>query len=245
MVSFIVFESNDNYRDLYVKVIKKFLYSSLDYYEIHEFKKFDNKTIENLDKINGKKIYIIDAELKGINGLELGRKIRMAGDYESPIIVTYPSEYKLKAKDIANIQILSLIEQDKDEIKSLYISISEAYKIVTRGEALTFSSFDEIRRIPYDDIYYIEKTYKDDCVTIYTKDDSCMKYITMKEFRDLLEHDTRFFYCSRSLIINLYKVSSFDCKYNTVVFDNGATTNQVSSKYKPMLKERLRSEKIK
>lgn len=244
MISFIILETNDYERDLYIKVIKKFLYTSLDYYNIYEFKQYDNKMIERLNEIKGRKVYIIDITFKGIDGLELARKIRLDDDYDSQIIITYPPSYKIKPSNIKYALVLNYIKQDSKEIKELYLSVCEAYRIITKDSVLIFSSFDEIRRLPYDDIYYIEKESNNNYVTIYTKDDSYIKYSTIKEMNEMLNNDTRFLMCGRSLIINLYKVDGYDCKYNTLYFRNGKVYENISSRYKSIIKSRLRKEKI-
>lgn len=244
MISFIIFEKDMYMRDLYIKVLKKFLYTSHDYYKIHEFSEYNCITKSKLDKIEGKRIYIINNQLVDISGFDLARKIRNDGDVISPVIITAPKGQKFNIRNIKYTMILNIVEQNDTFIKDMLETIEMAYRIATRYSALTFSSFDEVYRLPYEDIYYIEKDINDDTVTIYTKDDTYIHYTSIKKMTDKLSCDPRFLRTHRSCIINLYKVASYNSKDNIIIFDNGMTTKLVSREKKRIVIERLKNDLI-
>lgn len=239
MVSFIIYDNDSNMRELYIKIIRKFLYNTSDYYRIYEFDKYNLEVQEKIKHIEGTRIYLINIDVPGPNGLDLARKIRDYGDFISPIILLTSKDKRSIYDNLQNILFLDIIKQDDRIIRNLMISLRDAYKIVTRHSVYTFSAFDEVYRIPYNDIYYIKKNINDDSVTIYTKDDSYLDYITVKGIEKLLK-DPRFFKVHRSCIINLYNVASYDRKGNIVIFNNGMQINLVSRHNKAILAERLK-----
>lgn len=240
MLSFVLCDSDIKRREIYINVIKRFLYASEDYYTIYEFDKFGPKMQESLEHIEGVKIYLINIDEEDMSGILLAKKIRCKGDFLSPILILTSKGRKCVVDKLRNILYLDIIEIGSKLVDEMLQSLVQAYKIVTRHEAYTFISFDEVYRLPYDDIYYVQKNLNDDSVTIYTKDDTYLNYITIKGVSEQLESDPRFFKVHRSCIINLYKVASFDRKSNTVVFNNGMQINLVSRYNKSRLIDRLR-----
>lgn len=216
------------------------MYTAEEKCEIVVYNKFDTKANNNIHTKMVNKIYIINSKVGEKDGFSIARAIRNSGDLESPIIIVCSKGYKFDLNDLKNTLALSIIEEDDNLINNLYKSIASAHKIIMRNSALTFSSYDEIYRIPYDNIYMIEKNYKDDSVTIYTKDDSINRYITIKSAMNEILEDPRFFKCGRSCIVNMHKVLSYDCVTNTIYFDNGMTTNNVVTREKAKFKERLK-----
>lgn len=240
MVSFIIYDNDTYMRDLYVKIIKKFLYTSLDFYKIYEYDKYNIEVEESLNHIEGARIYVINIDVPGPNPLDIARKIRDRGDFVSPIILITNRDKKLLIENLKNILFLDIISQDDKIVTNLLKSLKDAHRIVTKHSVYTFSAFDEVYRIPYNDIYYIKKNLNDDSVTIYTKDDTYLNYITVKDIEKSLMGDPRFFKSHRSCIINLYNVSSYDRRCNIVVFNNGMKVDLVSRHNKSILAQKLK-----
>lgn len=239
MVSFVLFEKDKRQRELYIKVIKKFLYTASNFYRIYEFDKYSKGTSESIRKIEGQKIYLIDSEFPGKSGIEIAKIIRMKGDTVNPIILFADEDKKCENNFEKNTLILNVIYKSDDVVKELYESLVYAFEIISRYDALTFSSFDEIFRLPYDDIYYIEKNIHDDSVTIFTKDDSYLHYTTIRNLEKELKEDPRFLKTHRSCIINLYNISSYNRKENVVLFRNGLKTDLVCRSKKALLVDRI------
>lgn len=240
MTSFIIYERDKELRNLYIKVIRKFLYTSLDYYEIFEFDKITPKMKNKISKMKGIKIFIIDIDTPGPSALDFARKLREEGDFTSQIILLTRKDKNIVIDELYNILFLDFIHIDDELVTLLFRSLKDAYKIVTRHSVYTFSIFDEIYRISYNDIYFIKKNLNDDSVTIYTKDDTYLNYITVKGIESILSNDARFFKVHRSCIVNLYNVSSYDRKTNTIIFSNGLQTCSISKTFKAKLTQRLK-----
>lgn len=245
MAKFIILDSSEQNRNIYINIIKKFTYTSKEHYDISEHGKYNSETIGDINSERIDKIYVINSMFDERSGFSIARTIRTNGDLESQIIIVCDKDFKLNSNLIKNTLILGIIKCDYNFVNNFYDAIISAHKILMRHSALTFSSYDEIYRIPYDSIYMVEKNYKDDSVTIYTKDDSINRYATIKAAMEEMLNDFRFFKCSRSCIINLHKIVSYDCVNNIIYFDNGMTTNKISTREKTILKDRLKMYKIK
>lgn len=239
MISFIIFEANDNMKDLYIKVLKKYLYTAHDYYKIHVFNCYNSLIWKDVLKLEGVRIYIINTKIPGIDGYDLARKIRYHGDFISPIIMIAPKRSKNGIRRGKNAMIQNEIVQNKDLIKELFESVDYGYQMVTTNSSLSFSIYDEIYRLPYNDIYYIDKNYASNSLTIHTKDDTYEYYLAMKKMYKRLEYDSRFMMCHRSCIINLNKVSLYDSKNNIIMFDNGLCTDLISRSGRDELLSRI------
>ena len=240
MTNLIIYDRVSDNRDLCIKIIKKFFYSKNDYYKIYEYDKYNMELHNEVNSIEGTRIYLINIDGIAASGLAFARKIRSDGDLISPIILLTSNERSTYVDQLKNILFLDLIKIDDSFIHNLTLSLRDAHKIISRNSVYTFSIFDEVYRIPYKDIYYIVKNQNDDSVNIYTKDDSYLHYITVKSLEKILEHDIRFFKVHRSCIINIYNVSSYDRKNNKLTFNNGTAIDLVARKYKTKLADKLK-----
>jgi len=239
MLNFIVYEDKTKDRELYIKLIRRFLYSSDECYKIYEFDRYNPSVKEALSKIGGIKIYLISLDVPGPSPFLIARKVRELGDLSSPIILLTSKDKKEVVDELHNILFLDIINKENNLIKNLITRLNDAYRIVMSHAVYTFSSFDETYRVLYDDIYYIKKNYKDDSVTIYTKNDSLLDYITIKKIEEILKNDSRFLKVHRSCIVNINNIVHYDKKKNVITFNNGAHTDLVSRKYRTAFINRL------
>ena len=241
MISFITYDKNGELRELYSKVVKKFFYTSIDRYKIYEYDRINQETLNEIEHIEGVRIYILNLDTPGYDASKFARKIRSDGDLISPIILLTKRDKSEVVEELNNVLYLDLLQIDERLIFTLAGALRDAYDIVSRYSVYSFSIFDEIYRLPYNDIYMIKKNFKDDSVTIYTKDDTYTDYITIRGIESELASDLRFLKIHRSVIINLYKVIGYDKKSNTLSFCNGMTTNMISRHGKSILTTRLKN----
>lgn len=240
MISFIIYAKNEKVREVSTKVIKKFLYTTDDYYKIYELETYNLDIQDKLEHIQGVRIYILDLDNSSYDACEIARKIRCNGDFVSPIILLTKKDKSLVIENLSNILYSDLLKIDERLIFSLMRSLKSAYNIITRYAVYSFLTYDEIYRIPYNDIYMICKNFKEDSVTIYTKDDTYLNYITIKGVEDVLCNDPRFLKIHRSCIVNIHKVVSYDRKSGTLVFNNGLKTNRIAKSRKAILYSKLK-----
>ncbi len=241
VINIIIYEMDEIRKRNYNKIIKNFFYGKNDCYRVYEFDKYTKEMREQVHKIDGVRIFLINIDDKSYKGLDIARQIRQTGDLISPIILLTMKDKKIFIDKLQNVLFLNIIKVDEELIKELTLSLKDAFNIATRHSVYTFSIFDEVYRVPYNDIYYIKKNARDDSVTIYTKDDSFLHYASVKNIEKILMDDIRFFKSHRSCIINLYNVTSYDRKDNIVEFKNGQKINYVAHTKKSKLAERLKN----
>ncbi len=239
MIEFIIYDDIKERRTLYTMAIKNFLYTSLVKYFISEYEKYSINLLQKINHKSGNKIYIINLDVKGINPLKIARKIRESKDFISPIILISKKNKVELLDQLQNVLFLDIILDDDNLFKNLLCDLENAFKIVNSRATYPLAIYDEIYRIPYDDINYIIKNKNDDSVTIYTKDDSFIEYMTVKGIESLLKRDPRFLKTHRSCIINTENVSSIDCKNNIILFKNGESINKISRANKKNLVTKL------
>lgn len=239
MLNFVIYEDDKQLRELIGNIIKRFLYTAKDYYVIHAFDNTTPNMMETVKKLEGMKIYIVDADVPVISGIDFARMVRNNGDYTSLILVISLRRPESLVRKLKNILYLDIINKENEFIRNMLLCLSDAYRIAARHEVYTFSIFDELYRIPFDEINYIEKNIHDDSVTLFTKDDSYQNYVTIKRIADELKRDPRFFKSHRSSVINLYNVASYDRKNNRVIFKSGMTTDLIARNRKKLLVEKL------
>lgn len=243
MVSFVLYGKDKVLRETCVKVIKKFMSTSEDYYKIYEYDRYSKRERDEIENIVGVKIFLLNLDTPGVDVCSIARSLREGDDMHSQIILLSGQEKVENIEKLNNILYLDYIKTEGEVISKILKSIMDAYRIVTRHEAYGFKSFGEIYRISYDKICYIEKNSYDDSVTIYTLDDSYVDYITIIGIEGMLKSDARFYKTHRSCIVNLYNIEYFDTGRNVIAFKNGMTIDLVSKYRKAELVSLMRSMK--
>ena len=167
---FIIYEDNDTYINIYRKVIMKLMghnninYNILKFHNFLEYQKYTNEIPDN-------KIYILDIEVPGKSGIELAREIRKSGDWTSPIIiVTNHDEFQCVGY-ASKLLMLDFIPKKSDLSKNLYETLLVALEINSCKKSFCFQKQSELFQIPYQDIFYIEKSINDNSANIVTKSD--------------------------------------------------------------------------
>lgn len=246
MINFIIYEDEKKYRELYISIILKVI-GSLQYaYKIIEIDRYDRTTMSKINKLVGKKIFILDIEVPGKSGLDLAREIRNSGDWNSQMIVATTHEQLRNTTLTSRMLMLDFITKYYNLEDSLKECLKICINIVETHQSLNFQYNGELYQIPYNDILYIEKNVDDPYSTIVTRDKNIEIKRTMSTIENDLKEDERFFRTHRSCIINIDNVTSVELKDNIINFGNKATmllARDKKSELKELLANKLTSEK--
>ena len=238
-MNFIIVESDKNIKSKINNLIKMYFYDLNIYYNIYNYDIFSNDTYNDIKKISGIKMYLIDTKTKCTRGKCIADKIRDINDQLS--IVIYFIEKNTNILElIQQSMVFDIILKDEDFINKLCYSFDRAYEYINRYKAFSFTFYNEIFRIPYDEIFFIVKNVNSDSVTIYTRDNSFTNYCTIKNIELNLKDDPRFFKTHRSCIINLFKVSYYDKVFNEIEFTNSERINLICRSKKKELEIKLK-----
>ena len=135
-MNFIIYEDENKYIEKYKKIIRKLL-GPLDLnYKIIEIKEYNESSKEIINNTEGSKIYILDIEVTGKNGLDLARRIRKTGDWTSPIIIVTSHEEFKNVGYTAKILMLNFISKCKELENQLIETLKVALEINLSNKSL-------------------------------------------------------------------------------------------------------------
>ncbi len=239
MLKFVICE--DNKEDL-AKIVQTVNKSMMKYsveYRIAKFEKYDEKFEEIIKEQFDTKIYLLDIELPGVEGLEIASEIREQDDKSYIIFITSHPECK---NDIfySRLEAIDFISKDHRYEKRVQETIEYIMDRFTRNKILTFTYDYTMYKVPYKDITFIEKDpILGRCIIHFTSDKP--KYI--KNTITNLEEELAplFFKTHKSCVVNLENISKVDYAESTIYFKNGDSTSLLSPANKKELKNHVRN----
>lgn len=237
-MNFVIYEDLKEYANKYKTIIHKLLASTNMHYKTVEINEYNNKTKEQLEKIEGNKIYILDIEVPGKSGLDLARKIRNNGDWSSPIIIITSHEEFKNVGYTAKLLMLNFIVKNEELETDLIETLKIALEINMSKKNLCYTNKGELFQIPYQDILYIEKGLKDNICYVITINDEFTIRKTIIELEQKLADDMNFVKTHRSCIVNIKNIKYVDFENNRIHFIN-KSTDLLSRAHRKNLKEKL------
>ncbi len=236
-MNFILYEDEEKYISFHEKIIIKLMGQSKIDYKIHKIKEFTDATLEYIEKINGKKIYILDVEVPGLNGIDLARKIRKNGDWSSPIIVVTSHEEFKVVGFTGKILMLDFINKNKKLEQELTDALKVALEITSSKPSFNFSYKGDYFSLPYDDIVYFEKSLNDNSSIIVCEN---REYTVRKTISDLEKEleNTNFIKTHRSCIVNANKIIKINYDSGIIYFKENKI-DLLSRGNKKILREKM------
>lgn len=232
-MNFIIYEDNNEFVSSYKEVIFSVMsHSNIDYNTI-VVNKYDEDKLLN---VTGKKIYLLDVEVPGKNGIDVARCIRNNNDWSSPIIViTSHDEYKTVGYT-SRILMLDFITKNDSFMDNLKEALLVALKINGEDKCYCISHKNEVIQIPYSDILYFEKNLNDNDCIVVTKDN---EYVIRKSIVTILDElNDSFCKSHRSCIVNINNIRRVDFDNNIIYFDN-SSIDLLSRSNRKSLKEKM------
>ncbi|MDE6132470.1 MAG: LytTR family DNA-binding domain-containing protein [Oscillospiraceae bacterium] len=155
-------------------------------------------------------LLLLDIEMSGINGMELAKKLRSAGDMLPIIFITGYSDYMADGYDVEALHyLLKPVETDK------LFAVLDRYA-ARRGssEEILLSTAEGVCRTALECIAYIEAFGRK--TAVHLQDRTVLECnMSISEF----ENFSGFFHCHRSYIANLEQVRSIT--KNAVILETG------------------------
>ena len=144
-------------------------------------------------------VLLLDIEMGNMDGVTLARQIRKSNKSVQIVFITGYSDYIAEGYDVEALHyLMKPLKKEK-----LYDVLDRAVnKIMQNEKHLVLNTFDEMLRIPLNEIIYIDvdRNY----VTVHSNKDYTVKK-TLAEIEK--ELDERFFRIGRSAIVNLKYIS--------------------------------------
>jgi len=205
-MNFVIYEDMKEYANIYKKTILKLMGSNNLNYNIIEINQYNNLTKNQLLELKGNKIYLLDIEVPGKEGIELAREIRRSGDWISPIIIISSHDEFKSVGYTRKILMLDFISKNNNIEKNLYEALSLAQEILLTKKSLCFKEKGEIFQIPLEDIFYIEKSINDNLALIITENTTYKIRSTIQKLEKELSEINGFFRTHRSYLVNIKNI---------------------------------------
>lgn len=157
-------------------------------------------------------ILFLDIGMQPLNGLELARRLRARGDESKLVFITAHRQYAVDAYDVEAFHYL----MKPVDLKKLEIVLLKLCSILKAEyeHALTFCQGTLVRRIPFEQILYLEVMNRK--IYLHKNEKSISFYGKLNELEPMLP-DT-FFRCHRSYIVNFDHVKHY--KKEAIWLDN-------------------------
>ena len=233
MLNFVIYEDNKMYLQKNVNCINVALANYDIDYRIHKFDKYSDKLMDIIMDKNMKKIYILDVEMDGVSGLELAAKIREV-DWDSIIIIA--TAYDKYRNDVfyTRLMVLDFVCKYNGYENRLIDDIKAAFKIVYDQKTFVFKYNHVLYRVPYNHICYIEKEPIIKRCIIHTVNN---QFYVVDSINNLVKRlGAGFCRTHQSCIVNLNAIKKLDLSNNTIIFNNGISTNMLTEKMKKEVK---------
>ncbi len=166
--------------------------------QLSDFASAENFLFHYAEK-NDYDILLLDIEMGAMDGVTMAKKLRRDNDTLQIVFITGYSDYILEGYEVAALHyLMKPVREDK-----LFSVLDRAAEKLSKNEKLlSFESGGEMVRIPVYQIRYADVF--GNYVTIHASEELTVK-MTLRELEE--ELDERFFRVSRSVVVNLTRIS--------------------------------------
>ncbi|MGF7057583.1 LytR/AlgR family response regulator transcription factor [Brassicibacter mesophilus] len=214
----------------HVDIIKEYIHRIDLNCDIRIIETYSGEEVQELLNENNIDIAFLDIEMRGLNGIEVGKKIRYT--YEKAIIVflTGYKHYALDAFQIDSFQyIIKPITFEKFHIlmEKILVRWNEIKAYENKDKVFSIKTKQGIIYLKYQDIYFFERKGKK--IYVYSKSGTYEFVDSLKSIMSRLETST-FLRCHNGFIVNSDKILNID--KNEIIFNNIKQSIPISRKCK-------------
>lgn len=214
----------------HVGIIREYINRINIGYDIQIFEAYSGEEMLELIKSTHIDLIFLDIEMKELNGIEVGKKIREINEDTIIVFLTGYRDYALEAFQIESYQyIIKPITFENFNIlmQKILIRLKEmsAYRYV--NDVFTFKTRDEIVSLKYKCIYYFERQGKRIHVSSQVGDYDFIG--TLKSIDDFLNPNI-FMRCHQGYIVNTDKL--LNVKDNQIILHGVEKAIPISRRYK-------------
>ena len=176
-------------------------------------------------------LILLDIEMPGVTGMELAQKIKPHLPNVKIIFITSHIEYAIDAFELS---IFRYVPKDDVE-KRLPSAIKDALKLISLedGKTYTIQTNSRLEKIPYKEIYYIERDGKNACI-VTTSGTSKVRKSLQLVYEELEAEE--FIFIDRGCIVNLIHIMQI--KGGMAILKNGMSL-PVSRSHLQQVKEQI------
>ncbi len=241
MLNFIICDDNKEFTKSMKALVDKFMMNYDMEYKTHILYNYGSKFRKLVQEDIGFKVYLLDIQTAEGSGIDAARCIREEFDDWVSIIVIITAYNQYKYDALGNrlylLDFINKLDNCENKVRDVLKVVMKHYD--KRYKALGFEYNHIVHKVEYRHIVYIEKEQDSKrCIIKTTYGDQTIGK-NLNDMMKLLEKDRRFMKVSRSMIVNLDHVVSYDIKESKIEFDNGEVSYLVSRENKKELKKRV------
>ncbi len=199
--------------------------------EIKSYTASDNLLYDITDDKFFFDLILLDIEMPGNTGMEIAEKIKPCLPNVKIIFITSHIEYAIDAFELSIFRYVPKSDIDR----RLPAAIQDAVKLIEleAGKTYTIQTNSRFEKIPYREIYYIERDGKNACITAATGTSRVRK--SLQQVYEELDAE-EFIYIDRGCIVNMIHIMQI--KDGMAALKNGAAL-PISRSHLQEVKERI------
>ena len=186
---------------LHENIVKACLQAQGVGYEITTYTQSRNLLCDITDDGFFYDLILLDIEMPGISGMELPQRIKSFLPNVKIIFVTSHTEYAIDAFELS---IFRYVPKNNLEVK-LTAAITDAAKLIEleAGQEYTIQTANRMEKIPYKDIFYIQRDGKNSSIVSVTGTSKVRKSL-QQVYEELAAPE--FIYIDRGYIVNMIHI---------------------------------------
>ncbi len=228
MINFIICDDVKQYREMVEHIVVSYMMKNKLEYKTHVFKDYDSDFLKIVEYKLSFKVYILDIETPTRSGIDIARLIRNK-DVDS-VLIFLTGHQELGHVVMKNdFLFLSYINKFDDCEKRLTKSLDKALQMFKIKSVIRFKDNGVVYTIPQDDILYITRDSVERKCIIVT---DYSEFHVGKNLAELEEEvNDNFVKTHRACLMNTKRILSFSKSQKEVVFDNGMTSDLISTRF--------------
>ena len=228
MINFIICDDVKQYREMVEHIVVSYMMKNKLEYKTHVFKDYGSDFLKIVESKLSFKVYILDIETPTRSGIDIARLIRNK-DVDS-VLIFLTGHQELGHVVMKNdFLFLSYINKFDDCEKRLTKSLDKALQMFKIKSVIRFKDNGVVYTIPQDDILYITRDSVERKCIIVT---DYSEFHVGKNLAELEEEvNDNFVKTHRACLMNTKRILSFSKSQKEVVFDNGMTSDLISTRF--------------
>lgn len=228
MINFIICDDVKQYQEKVEHIVDSYMMKNKLEYKTHVFSDYDNDFLKIVESKLSFKVYILDIETPTRSGIDIARIIRNKDVDSVLIFLTGHQELgHVVMKD--DFLFLSYINKFDDCENRLTQALDKALKMFKIKSIIRFKDNGVVYTIPQDDILYITRDSIDRKCIIVTDYNEFKVNKSLMELEEMANDN--FIKTHRACLMNTKRILSFSKSQRKVVFDNGMTSDLISTRF--------------
>ena len=228
MINFIICDDVKQYQEKVEHIVDSYMMKNKLEYKTHVFSDYDNDFLKIVESKLSFKVYILDIEAPTRSGIDIARIIRNK-DVDS-VLIFLTGHQELGHVVMKNdFLFLSYINKFDDCENRLIQALDKALKMFKIKSIIRFKDNGVVYTIPQDDILYITRDSIDRKCIIVTDYNEFKVNKSLMELEEMVNDN--FIKTHRACLMNTKRILSFSKSQRQVVFDNGMTSDLISTRF--------------